>query len=60
MPIKYDHDKERNSVYSNPSGIISKSDISKYFDEVAEDPNVANDFIEIVNRFPTINWYISY
>ena len=49
MPIKYDYDKDRNLVYAYPSGAILISDISQYFNTLIEDPNVENDFIEIVD-----------
>ena len=49
MAIKYECDKDRNIVYAYPSGLVSMSDISKYFNELVEDPNVGNDFIEIAS-----------
>ena len=30
MPINYDYDKDKNIVYSYPSGLISMSDITEY------------------------------
>jgi hypothetical protein len=49
MPIKYDYDKNKNIVYSYPSGLISISDLAEYFNKLVEDPNVEKGFIEIAN-----------
>ena len=60
MPIKYDYDKNKNIVYSYPSGLISISDISEYFNKLVEDPNVESDFIEIANLHEVTEFKISY
>jgi hypothetical protein len=49
MPIKYECDTVKNIVYAYPSGLVSVSDISEYFDKLGEDPNVGNEFIEVAN-----------
>jgi len=60
MPIKYDYDKDKNIVYSYPSGLISMSDITEYFNKLVEDPNVENGFIEIANLNEVTEFKISY
>jgi len=60
MPIKYDYDKNKNIVYSYPSGLISISDIAEYFNKLVEDPNVEKDFIEIANLSEVTEFKISY
>ena len=49
MAIRYECDKDENIVYAYPSGLVSMSDISEYFQKLGEDPDVGNDFIEIAN-----------
>ncbi len=60
MPIKYDYDKNKNIVYSYPSGLISMSDITEYFNKLVEDPNVESDFIEIANLNEVTEFKFSY
>ena len=60
MPIKYGYDKNKNIVYSYPSGLISISDISEYFNKLVEDPNVESDFVEIANLREVAEFKISY
>jgi len=60
MPIKYKYDRNTNIVYSHPSGLISISDISQYFNKLLEDQNVGNDFIEIVNLDEVNDFQFSY
>ncbi len=60
MPIKYDYDNDENIVYSYPSGLISISDISEYFNRLTENPNVGSDFIEIVNLDEVTEFKFSY
>ncbi len=60
MPIKYDYDQNTNIVYSYPSGQIVLSEVSQYFDKLLEDPNVKNDFIEIVNFDEVTEFKFSY
>lgn len=60
MPIKYDHDKNKNIVYSYPSGLVSMSDIAGYFNRLVEDPNVGSDFIEIVSLDEVTEFKFSY
>ena len=60
MPIKYDYDKDKNIVYSYPSGLILISDISEYFIKLLEDPNVGSDFFEIINLDEVTEFKFSY
>lgn len=60
MPIKYDYDQNTNIVYSYPSGQIVLSEVSQYFNKLLEDPNVKNDFIEIVNFDEVTEFKFSY
>ena len=60
MPIKYDYDKNKNIVYSYPSGLISMSDISEYFKKLVEDSNVQSDFIEVANLDGVTEFKFSY
>lgn len=60
MPIKYDYDQNTNIVYSYPSGQIVLSEVSQYFNKLLEDPNVKNDFIEIVNFEEVTEFKFSY
>ncbi len=60
MPIKDDYDKNKNIVYSYPSGLISMSEISEYFNKLVEDPNVEKGFIEIANLSEVTELKISY
>lgn len=60
MPIKYDYDQNTNIVYSYPSGQILLSEVSRYFNKLLEDPNVKNDFIEIVNFDEVTEFKFSY
>lgn len=49
MPIKYEYDSEKNIVYSYSTGVISMSELTEYFRNLAEDPDVEDDFISIAN-----------
>jgi hypothetical protein len=60
MPIKYDYDQEKNIVYAYPSGQMSLSDVSEYFNNLVEDPNVRSDFIEIANLEEVTGFEFSY
>jgi len=60
MPINYEYDKDKNIVYSYPSGLISISDIAEYFNKLVEDPNVEKGFIEIANLNEVTEFKISY
>jgi len=60
MPIKYDNDKNKNIVYSYPSGLISMSEITEYFNKLVKDPNVGSDFIEIANLNEVTEFKFSY
>ena len=60
MPIKYDYDKDKNIVFSYPSGLIYMSDITEYFNKMVEDPNVESDFIEIANLNEITEFKFSY
>ena len=49
MPITYEYDGEKNIVYSYTTGVVNMPELAEYFKNVAEDPKVEKDFIEIAN-----------
>jgi hypothetical protein len=60
MPIRYDYDPKKNIVYSYPSGLVTISDLSEYFNKLAEDQSVESDFIEIADLDEVTEFKFSY
>lgn len=55
MPIKYKYDSQKNVIYTYGIGEVSYAELQEYFQTILNDPEIKNDFWEIVNASDVVN-----
>lgn len=48
MPLRYEYDRQENVLHSYCSAKISAKDILAHFEQIAGDPAIRSDYIEVV------------
>lgn len=49
MPLRYEYDRQENILHTYCSEKISSADILTHFQEIATDPAIRNNYIEVVH-----------
>ena len=60
MPIKYKYDSGKNVVYTYGIGEVSYAELQEYFQTILNDPDIKNNFWEIVNTSDVFNVTITF